>query len=66
LAAFAPTLIKPTVLAGLLARLPATVFGNPKARIELNIDIRDDALTPKLYFTVGLTTVAYTLDGRLV
>jgi hypothetical protein len=66
LTTFAPTVVDPVVLAELLTRLPVIISGDPEARIELVIDARDGVHTPKLHFTVGLTTVVYTLDGRPV
>ena len=59
---FAASQIDPAVVANLMATLPAKL-GNPKSTISMVMDTRDGLGYPVMRFTVGLTTVAYTVDG---
>jgi hypothetical protein len=66
LTAFDPAVIDPAVVASLLNRLPALVADNPQATIEFTADTRDGVPVPKLYFTLGFTTLVYDLAGNPV
>ncbi|MDR1355460.1 MAG: hypothetical protein LBJ43_04290 [Propionibacteriaceae bacterium] len=54
------------VISNLLVRLPAELTGNAQSGIKFGMDTRDDEPAPKLYFTVGFTTMEYEVDGRPV